>query len=254
MPTLRDGSEVEDPRLDRLIQFDPRSRNFQVRPLLEEAPKRRRVRTRPYRGLDQGQEGACVWFSTAQRLNASPWATRPRFDNSRARQLYFEAQKIDEWPGGAYEGATPNYEGTSVLAGMKIAQREGYIASYRWIGAGSQTPIDDLVDTCRYFGGVVMGTWWLRSMFRPQPNGLLEVVPDSGRGGGHAWVVHDTWYGKLAGDTKRQLYAVTQNSWGEDWGTTFRGVGGHAFVRIEGDMEWLLDNDGEGAVPVRAAA
>lgn len=249
--TLRDGTTTEDPRLDRLVQFDPRSRNFQIRPLLAEA-KRRRIRPQPYQTLDQGQEGACVFFSISQRLNASPRAIRPRLTNERARHFYLEAQKIDEWEGGSYEGAAPHYEGTSVLAGMKVAHREGFIGSYRWIGAGSQTPIDDLVDTCRYVGGVVMGTPWLRSMFKPQPNGRLEVIPDSGVGGGHAWVVHDVWYGKLAGDTKRHLYGVTQNSWGEGWGSKFRGVGGHAFVRIETDMEWLLANQGEGAVPLRA--
>lgn len=250
--TLRDGTTTEDPRLDRLVQFDERSRNFQVRPLLAEAP-RRRVRTRLHRGLNQGQEGACTWFATAQRLNAAPRAIRPKFTNERARELYFEAQKIDQWPGGAYPGATPHYEGSSVLAAMKVAHREGFISSYRWIGAGSQSAVDDLVDTCRYVGGVVMGTWWLRSMFTTLPNGRLVVEPSSEKAGGHAWATQDVWYGKLAGETKSRLYGVVQNSWGEDgWGVKFRGVGGCAFVEIETDMEWLLSNQGEGAVPLRA--
>jgi hypothetical protein len=257
---LRDGSRTEDVRLDRLPQFDDESRRHRVRLVLDEprnaAVLASRRRRRPKSGfpLDQGQEGACTWASTANRLNSSPRALRPAMTMDRARELYFEAQKVDEWPGGAYPGAVPQYEGSSVLAAMQVALREGFIASYRWVGAGSQTAVDDLEQTLRELDAVVLGTYWLTSMFEPQPNGLLEVTPDSGIAGGHAWFAVDVWYGKLPGTTRKRLYLVMQNSWGPDWGVTFRGQPGHAYIPFEdGSVEWLLEHDGEGAVPIRPA-
>ena len=43
-------------------------------------------------------------------------------DNDFARGIYKQAQTLDEWPGD-------DYEGTSVLAGAKAVQAEGYMAS-----------------------------------------------------------------------------------------------------------------------------
>lgn len=61
---------------------------------------------------DQGQEGACVGFATARALTM---IERKRFDG---RDIYHRAQKIDEWPGEAYEG-------TSVRAGIDVVREEG---------------------------------------------------------------------------------------------------------------------------------
>lgn len=251
MTRLRDGSEVADPRLDRLIQYDERSRGYQVRALLEQ-PVRHRARARPGRPLDQGAEGACVGFSIAGRLNTSPKALRPRYANADARTLYHEAQRIDPWPGGSYEGASPNYEGTSVLAGMQAAKARDLIGEYRWVGAGSGRAVDDLLDTLKWVGGVVMGTRWMRSMFRPRPHsGLLEVDYDSGLSGYHAWHCIDAVWTSLPTEGKRRLYLAGQNTWGPGFGVTWRGVSGCFFIDAERHAEWLLENEGEGAVVVR---
>jgi hypothetical protein len=62
---------------------------------------------------DQGNEGACVGFSSSRMMSL---LNRKRYD---AAWLYHEAQRIDEWPG-------EDYDGTSVRAGMDVLRTEGH--------------------------------------------------------------------------------------------------------------------------------
>jgi hypothetical protein len=62
---------------------------------------------------DQGNEGACVGFSSSRMMSL---LNRKRYD---AGWLYHEAQRIDEWPG-------EDYDGTSVRAGMDVLRTEGH--------------------------------------------------------------------------------------------------------------------------------
>lgn len=91
---------------------------------------------------NQGAEGACVGFGTSRAMSL---INRKRYN---ARDLYFEAQKIDTWPGGAYPGGDPFYEGTEVRAGLEVVRSKGLervydgrtypwdaqegISAYRW--------------------------------------------------------------------------------------------------------------------------
>jgi hypothetical protein len=69
---LKGGFKTSDPRLDRLPQFDERSRGYPIRALVtEQAPLRSRGWACPT-WLDQGQEGACVGFSWSHELCAYP--------------------------------------------------------------------------------------------------------------------------------------------------------------------------------------
>lgn len=105
---------------------------------------------------DQGSEGACVGFASSRMKTL---LERARF---HARWLYHEAQKIDFWPGGAYPGATPFYEGTAVSAAMDVLRTVGHktpagatpnpsfgIAANRWatslddMRAALQSPLHD---------------------------------------------------------------------------------------------------------------
>jgi len=250
---IKNGHITFDPRLDRVPEFDSASRNHQVRELLEQRTALRKLVRRHRsmklgRTLDQGQEGACTAYSTGHAMQQKPFSVAP-FLPIALHEMYFENQQRDEWPGGEYPGATPTYSGSSVLASMKTLKARGHIGSYRWIGAGSGTAVDDLIETVRYVGPVCLGVNWYESMYDTDRYGVLHV--DSSRiAGGHAICAVDALTLKLPGTTKRQQYVVLQNSWGPTWGGSFKGQGGFAYVTLE-DIETLLNNDGEGAVPLK---
>lgn len=252
MVDLKNGATSDDPRLDRVVQFDDKSREFQVRALLGShartlAKKRRHIV--PGLTLDQGREGACTGFSAAHAVASTPFRAKP-IDGAKAREFYYENQRNDAYPGGEYEGADPRSGGSSVLAAMKTLRAQKLIDSYHWIGAGSQSIMDDLHDTLKFVGPVCFGINWYESMFSTTPGGLLEVTITPKPAGGHAICAHDWVNKKLEGTAKRHDYIVLQNSWGDDWGGKYKGKGGYAYLRVE-DAEAILNKGGEGAVPIR---
>jgi hypothetical protein len=228
---LKGGHTTSDPRLDRVPEFDERSRDYPIRALVtEEAPLRSRGWYCPA-WLDQGQEGACVGFSWTHELAAFPVVVKG-VDDEFARGIYKEAQKIDEWPG-------EDYSGTSVLAGAKTVQANGYLDEYRW-GFG----VDDALRAIGYQGPVVVGIPWYESMFRPRPSGLLEVTP--GGGGGHAILVRGvSLKARLEGEPGPTPVVRLRNSWGRDWG-----LDGDCYIKVE-DFDALLREQGDCCVPVQ---
>lgn len=72
---------------------------------------------------DQESEGRCVEFAVCRSMTQ---INRRRYDIT-SRWLYWTAQRIDEWDGGSYPGATPVYEGTSVRAGLEVARSLGMV-------------------------------------------------------------------------------------------------------------------------------
>lgn len=220
---LRDGSTAADPRLDRLIAFDERSRKFPVRAGLEDKPLRsyswnKRVT------LDQGREGACVGFSWSHELNARP-ATWP-VDTAVARELYRQAQIEDEWP-ETHEGGE---EGTSILAAARILHRQGFFKEYRW--AFSE---HDLALAVGYTGPAVIGVPWYSGMMRPDDKGFIS--PTGSLLGYHAILVPSI-------SLKKDAYRL-DNSWGPDWG-----VRGSCWVSRADMRDALLPNNGEACIPV----
>lgn len=243
---LRGGFETTDPRLDRVPQFDPRSRDYKIRTLLEAAEPRPAKTTfwQPGTTLDQGQEGACVGHGVAHRVSGEPQPTA-NIDHDIAVALYKRAQQLDEWEGESYEG-------TSVLAGCQAAQEAGYITEYRWVGAGSGTVIEDVMDTLSYVGGIVFGLPWSESMFTPRPSGLFEVDP-ARIAGGHCIHAFGLILGAQLPDEPVQDVVVLQNSWGADFGVQECGQGGVCYISLT-DLQVLLEKGGEGAVPVEIGA
>lgn len=222
---------MTDRVFDRVPSFDEKSLDYPIRTLLPDKPAR--AYTWRHAQTDQGREGACVGHAIVGEAAARP---KPVFGdpywkppvastlNSEAYKVYKEAQKIDYWDGESYEG-------TSVLAGMKIGQQRGWWSEYRWaLGPGAEAAANDVILAIGYRGPVVMGTWWHAGMSQPDSKGYLQVT--GGKLGGHAYLL--TSYSKM------RDAVWTPNSWG--------GYGQGWITRA--DLVRLLDDEGEAAIPV----
>ena len=228
---LRDGTEVADRRFGRLRSFDERSRLFPIRTMIREAAPLVSKSWPIEALLDQGQEGACVGFAMGHELIAQPMH-QPGVTASYAREhLYWEAQRIDEWPGGAYPGAEPfGGEGTSVLAAAKVAQAAGHYPEYRWAFS-----LDEALQALSHAGPAILGTNWYAGMTEPDSEGFIHVT---GRlMGGHAIAVNGI-------DVDERSVTLT-NSWGPGWGQ-----GGTCKLTWD-DLGRLLSEQGEFCVPVQ---
>lgn len=209
---------------DRLVRYDDRSREYPIRGLFRkldaDEPRSYTWACEPH--LDQGPDGACVGYSIAHEIAAKP-RVHPT-DNKLAEKIYRNAQKIDPWAG-------EDYEGTSVLAGMKVAQQLGYFTGYHW----AFTLNDILVGVSRKGPGI-LGCWWWEGMMDTDEDGFVH--PTGERVGGHAIMVNQV---NVKGE-----YVRLHQSWGDQWGRA-----GDAFLTFA-DLEKLLLDDGEFALPVRA--
>ena len=225
---MKDGSTVSDKRLGRLISFDERSREFPVRTLVSGKSPRAYTWRCPVR-LDQGAEGSCVGHGVTHELAARPSEVLGMTHSFASEAIYWEAQKIDPWPGGEYPGASPRYAGTSVLAGIKVAQRLGYFDSYRWVFS-----LHDLILGVGYNGPAVMGTVWYEGMSAPGSSGMIR--PTGQVMGGHCYLIDQVV-------PKKNVFGGL-NSWGVGWG-----VNGRFYISFD-DMDRLLHEDGEAVFPV----
>jgi hypothetical protein len=219
---MRDGSRVADTRLGRLVQFDDRSRNWPLLAGARQPPRSRNWAVAKH--FDQGTEGMCVGTGCGHELVSQPAPVQGVTLAYCRRSIYWEAQKIDEWPGGMYPGAKPQYEGTSVLAGVKTLKAAGWCDSYRWAFG-----IDDLVIGLGYHGPAILGTAWYQGMMQTDKDGFVWPVGDVA--GGHCYLaaqvnVKEGWIGCV-------------QSWGKSWG-----LGGCFRITIS-TMQRLLAEDGE---------
>lgn len=225
---LRDGSETQDRRLDRLKEFDEASKSHPVRTgTIAQAAPRNHTWTL-FTTLDQGVEGACVGASWAHELLAWP-ARAQGVDMRFARErIYWPAQRDDEWEGGEYPGAVPIMSGTSVLAGVKVLHAMGAYKGYKWAFTEQ-----DLILGLGYAGPAVLGTYWWEGMWEPDANGY--IWPTGNIVGGHAILIR--------GVNVTQGYYLLHNSWGPGWG-----IGGTCKVSFEA-MRTLRANAGEVCFP-----
>lgn len=211
---------TQDPRLDRIVEFDETSREFPIRTLVPKKPRSYTWRCDAW--LDQGREGACVGFSWSHELAARPKPVGGLTDDF-AHAVYKRAQKLDQWPGETYSG-------TSVIAGAKAVQELGYVGEYRWAFG-----LDDLILAVGYAGPAVLGVNWYEGMFRPDEKGYIH--PSGNLSGGHAILCHSV--------NVKKRYFKLHNSWGSDWGNK-----GECFVSFD-DMDRLLKEQGEACVPIQ---
>jgi hypothetical protein len=219
-----------DRTFDWKSRHDERSLNFSVARLAADVPRVRKSWRSPGERLDQGREGACVGFAWTNELLSSPnpmGRKVPKPRNEFASSLYKEAQKVDEWPG-------EDYEGTSILAGAKVAKEMGYIDSYYWAFG-----IEQVLDAVIGVGPVVIGIPWYESMYSTARNGLVQV--SGSMVGGHAILL--TGYHPNHPVLKEPVVR-----WRNSWGSSY-GVNGNGFVRPT-DLSALLKTYGEACVPV----
>ena len=157
------------PKLDRLAQFDARSRAYPIRAVVgEKTPRSYTWACDAYN--DQGTEGACVGFAWSHELAARPvvgWTSE-----ADALSIYRRARQLDGWPG-------EDYDGTSVLAGAKAAKERGRLVSYRW-----GFSLDDLILAVGYTGPAVLGVNWYEGMFDTDSSGYVRATGSVA--GGHA--------------------------------------------------------------------
>lgn len=207
---------------DRRIQFDNRSRNFPIRMALPSvAPPRSYTWSCPI-WLDQGSEGACVGFSVAQEAAARPVSVK-NVTTDTAQWVYRRAQELDIWPG-------QDYDGTSVIAGIKAGKELGWYQEYRWAFG-----LNDLILALGYKGPAVLGINWYEGMFDTDARGLVHVTGSIV--GGHAILATGV-------SVKKKLVRL-HNSWGQDWG-----LGGDCYISFD-DLNRLLHEEGEACIPVK---
>ena len=228
------------PKLDRLVEFDERSRLY---------PATAGLTTNLYRSytwscnayLDQGSEGACVGFAWTHEL-----AARPKIilrNEQFALAIYHRAQELDYWPG-------EDYSGTSVLAGIKAVQEilntQGLplIREYRWAFG-----IQDVCKIVGYRGPVVLGINWYNDMYYPDVK--YFITPTGELVGGHAilangikivrkdTLLQPTW----DNIDQDKSFVKLHNSWGLNYGN-----GGNAYITVR-DLDVLLRQDGEACIP-----
>lgn len=226
---IRANITISDSRLTRIAQFDERSRNYSIREL-DRTRKTPRSYTWPCREvLDQGSEGACVGYAFAHELIAAPCQYQNVTNQFIREKIYWEAQKVDPWIGGSYPEASPVYEGTSVLAGVKVMKRLGFFEEYRWAFG-----IEDLAWAVGHCGPAILGLNWYEGMLKPFDCGSLHVT--GSLVGGHAIMCR----GVKAGE-----YFTVHNSWGPGWGKL-----GTAKISWN-EMDRLLHEDGEAVIPLK---
>ena len=166
---------------------------------------------------NQGNTPMCVGYAWAHWIADGPVTHTGVQPPIAPNLIYYEAQKVDEWPG-------ENYDGTSVRGGAKYLTNSGKVGNYYWA-----YDVQTLINTILQLGPVVVGTNWYYNMFYPNLNGVISI--GGSLAGGHAYVLNGV-------DTVNKLFRI-KNSWGQSWGKS-----GHAFISFT-DMTRLINERGE---------
>lgn len=237
-------TDFSDRIVDRLPEFDERSRGFAAADALDPDAPLQSKHWRCHVYNDQGREGACVGFAWSHELSARPFKVEK--DAAFALQIYRRAQQLDPWPG-------EDYSGTSVLAGIKavmeIENSRGnpLIKEYRWAFG-----TEDVLRVLGHLGPVVLGIEWQSSFYTPDANGQIWL--NNNKVGGHAIlakgikIVKNDPEGPDTFDNVDRVKSLVRlhNSWGTDYGR-----GGDCFMNVYDLNHLLMDKDGECCIPVK---
>jgi hypothetical protein len=220
MPMVKGSLEVQDPRLGRVPELDPRNREYPIGEPLRQAAPRRRFRTRRWSVpsgivLNQGQEGACVSFGNGHEAISTPTAIRgpERLTYDWLVKQYHIMQHEDPWDGCSLGRSCPvepgpQYGGTSEESGLRRFRELGFFKEYRW-GFG----IEDTAEGVGRFAPALVGTDWFENWYTV---GERMPAPKGRPVGGHLYLLlgieipsPERW---LDGDF------LVLNSWGPTWG------------------------------------
>ncbi len=241
-------TEHDGRTFDHRPRFDPRSLNYRAAPRQRTMPTAGRV-WRHGPTLDQKAEGACVGFGSAGAVAAEPLG-RSGVTNTYARNWYKAAQRLDDWPGEAYEG-------TSVLAGCLEGRRRKMWTGFRWAKNPAELAAGITRDS---LGPAIIGVQWSPQLYEVPATGLLDsgvqLDPNLGHcvllfGYAPAWsdctpqlrADLDAIGLARAAETAKQPAFPLLNSWGEAWGD-----GGVALAPVELVQRWV-DARGEFGLP-----
>lgn len=226
-----------DPRLNRHVRHDPRSRRYPYPTAGLTLTSVRHPRIIPI--LDQGQLGSCTGNAGIGDLGTTPLyqaltqaGLLGRFDSSEAGavDLYSAATQLSS-PGDSYP---PNDVGSDGLSIAQVLLKRGLIAGYQHtftlddcLLALTQTP-------------VMLGIDWHQASFNPESTGQVRI--DGPVMGGHEIVADE-----IDVENERVWFS---NSWGASWG-----IQGRAWLSWD-DLGTLLSNQGDVTVlvPVTAPA
>lgn len=226
--------------LDYRPRLDERSRNYRITAANPALLDVSRFWTPGTVITDQGREGACVGHGIVNEAMASPVRVKSFVNglsaigvfheaNRTAYDVYRRAQQIDEFEG-------EQYDGTSVLAGMKVGRERGWWSGYRW--AFNMLELRAALED----GPVVIGVEWREGMYEA-PDGWLEPTGDVV--GGHCLLV--TGYTRRHTRSRRPAYRL-RNSWGNQFGHN-----GSAYIDPDALHRILFRAGGEAAVPIGRA-
>jgi hypothetical protein len=224
------------PALNWRPNHDQRSRSFGVRQRLTGSAPLTDVLLSTGPVLNQGAEGACVGFGSADAANVLALLRAPGtpqlLDSGDALELYRLAQKLDQVPG-------EDYEGSSVLGGMKAGLQRGLWGGYLW-AFGTRDIAQALLQR---HGPVVIGVPWYEGLYETGPRGVVRL--GGALVGGHCLAVVGL---QLTGPNGEPgVHFVWQNSWGPSYGD--EGLGYIA----NRDLAALLRQQGEAAIPTPGA-
>jgi C1A family cysteine protease len=180
-----------------------------------------------------------VGFGFAHELLAAPQQVQA--DVTLAREtIYWAAQQRDPYPGGAYPGADPFMEGTSVVSASDVMRELGYYTAVHWA-----LTFADLIAALGHYGPVVIGVDWYEGMSMPDADGFIR--PTGLIRGGHCVCLVGIQFNSvyIPEIDHAKSWVIVHNSWGPDWGD-----GGRAKLSLA-DLAVLWPG-GDFCIPVRA--